>query len=157
MVSCSKCLSPISGFEPFKKMSCEFQVYLYAYPPTPLPGLRGRRKGSTKHRFGVPVTAPHHWPACAYFWRALASLCMFMVCLRRASHSGCAMLFYSRFEGALSAACVGVANAALFGFPELRFRWCLAFSDPLPTSFLFASVADELHHSGCAMLRARHA
>ena len=26
------------------------------YPPTPLPGLRGRRKGSTKHRFGVPVT-----------------------------------------------------------------------------------------------------
>ena len=73
--------------------------------------------------------------------------------------SGCAMLILinlSGFEGALSAPCVGVANAAFFGFPELGFRWCLAFSHPLPTGFLFASVADELH-SGCAMFRARHA
>ena len=64
--------------------------------------------------------------------------------------------FYSGFEGALSAACVGGANAALFGFPELGFRWCLAFSHPLPMGFLFASVADELH-SGCAMFRLCHA
>ena len=36
------------------------------------------------------------------------------------------MLNFSGFEGALSAPCVGVANAAFFGFPELGFRWCLA-------------------------------
>ena len=72
--------------------------------------------------------------------------------------SGCAMLNFSGFEGALSAPCVGVVNAAFFGFRELGFRWCLAFSHPLPTGFLFASVADELHFiqvvpcSGRAML-----
>ena len=98
---------------------------------------------------------------------SLASLCIFLACLGQPVHVygvpatsftfRLRHAFYSGFEGALSAACVGVANAALFGFPELGFRWCLAFSDPLPTSFLFASVADELHHSGCAMFRARHA
>ena len=68
------------------------------------------------------------------------------------------MLNFSGFEGALSAPCVGVANAAFFGFRELGFRSCLAFSHPLPTGFLFASVADELHFiqvvpcSGRAML-----
>ena len=29
---------------------------------------------------------------------------------------------------------------AVFGLPELGFRWCLAVSDPLPTSFIFAFV-----------------
>ena len=61
--------------------------------------------------------------------------------------SGCAMLNFSGFEGALSAPCVGVANAAFFGFPELRFRWCLAFLHPLPTSFI-----QLVPCSGCAML-----
>ena len=81
-------------------------------------------------------------------------------------HSACAMfrlchasynLNFSGFEGALSAPCVGVVNAAFFGFRALGFKWCLAFSHPLPTGFLFASVADERHIqvmpcSGCAML-----
>ena len=57
------------------------------------------------------------------------------------------MLNFSGFEGALSAPCVGVANAAFFGFPELRFRWCLAFLHPLPTS-----VIQLVPCSGCAML-----
>ena len=32
----------------------------------------------------------------------------------------------------------------VFGLPELGFRWCLAFSDPLPTSFIFVSVQVRL-------------
>ena len=30
--------------------------------------------------------------------------------------------------------------ACVFGLPELGLLWCLAFSDPLPTSFIFVSV-----------------
>ena len=30
------------------------------------------------------------------------------------------------------------------GLPELGFRWCLAFSDPWPTSFIFVSVQVRL-------------
>ena len=32
----------------------------------------------------------------------------------------------------------------VFGWPELGFRCCLAFSDPLPTSFIFVSVQVRL-------------
>ena len=76
-------------------------VYRISYPPTPLPGLRGRRKGSgkgsAKHRFGVPVTAPHHWPACAYFWHALASLsCFWRAC--EELHIQVAQCFLWRFR-----------------------------------------------------------
>ena len=49
------------------------------------------------------MTAPHHWPACAYFWHALASLS----CFWRASRSFTFRLrnaFYGGFDGALSAA-----------------------------------------------------
>ena len=31
-----------------------------------------------------------------------------------------------------------------FWLPELGFWWCLAFSDPLPTSFIFVSVQVRL-------------
>ena len=64
--------------------------------------------------------------------------------------------FYG-FEAAVSAPCGRVANASflacpsfgtvwkgceriVFGLPELGLLWCLAFSDPLPTSFIFVSV-----------------
>ena len=42
------------------------------------------------------------------------------------------------FKGALSAACGRLANGSflVFGHFGLGFRWCLAFSDPLPTSFI---------------------
>ena len=32
----------------------------------------------------------------------------------------------------------------VFGWPELGFRWSLAFSDPLPTNFIFVSVPVRL-------------
>ena len=38
---------------------------------------------------------------------------------------------------------------AVFGLPELGFRWCLAVSDPLPTSFIFAFVQAWLRHGFC--------
>ena len=38
---------------------------------------------------------------------------------------------------------------AVFGLPELGFRWCLAVSDPLPTSFMFAFVQAWLRHGFC--------
>ena len=54
---------------------------------------------------------------------------------------------FSGFEGALSAPCVRVVNVAFIGFRELRFRWCLAFLHPLPTSFI-----QLVPCSDCAML-----
>ena len=78
-------------------ISFGYQWLKCQYPPTPLPGLRGRRKGSAKHRFGVPVTAPHHWPACAYFWHALASLsCFWRAC--EELHIQVAQCFLWRFR-----------------------------------------------------------
>ena len=75
--------------------------------------------------------------------------------------SGCVMLHnFSSFEGALSAPCVGVVNVVFFRFPELRFRWCLAFLHPLPTSFIQlvpCSGCAMLHNSVCAMFRLCHA
>ena len=56
---------------------------------------------------------------------------------------------FNGFEGAVSAPCGRVANAPFFGLPELGFRWCLAFSDPLPTSFIFAFVQVRLPHVFC--------
>ena len=37
----------------------------------------------------------------------------------------------------------------VFGLPELGFRWCLAFSHPLPTSFIFVFVQVRLRHVFC--------
>ena len=54
-----------------------------------------------------------------------------------ASQRGCRPkeMFYGfqRYREAFFLACV-------FGLPELGLLWCLAFSDPLPTSFIFVSV-----------------
>ena len=55
-----------------------------------------------------------------------------------ASQRGCwpqEKMFYrfQRWREAFFLACV-------FGLPELGLLWCLAFSDPLPTSFIFVSV-----------------
>ena len=54
-----------------------------------------------------------------------------------ASQRGCwpQEMFYGfqRWREAFFLACV-------FGLPELGLLWCLAFSDPLPTSFIFVSV-----------------
>ena len=55
-----------------------------------------------------------------------------------ASQRGCwpqEKMFYGfqRWREAFFLACV-------FGLPELGLLWCLAFSDPLPTSFIFVSV-----------------
>ena len=55
-----------------------------------------------------------------------------------ASQRGCwpqEKMFYGfqRWREAFFLACV-------FGLPELGLLWCLAFSDPLPTSFIFMSV-----------------
>ena len=56
---------------------------------------------------------------------------------------------FNGFEGAVSAPCGRVANAPFFGLPELGFRWCLAVSDPLPTSCIFAFVQVRLPHVFC--------
>ena len=48
------------------------------------------------------------------------------------------------FEAAVSAACGRVANALFLACYEPGFRCCLAFSDPLPTSFIFVSVQVRL-------------
>ena len=53
--------------------------------------------------------------------------------------------FWLVFLACLSSACCGVwpfriRLACVFGLPELGLLWCLAFSDPLPTSFIFVSV-----------------
>ena len=95
---------------------------------------------------GVPNAAFFGFPELGFRWclafsHPLPTSFIQLVC------SGRAVLNFSGFEGALSAACVGVPNAAFFGFPELGFRWCLAFSHPLPTSFI-----QLVQCSGCATL-----
>ena len=47
------------------------------------------------------------------------------------------------------APCGQVANVLFFALPELGLRWRLAFSDPLPTSFIFVSVQARLPHDFC--------
>ena len=47
------------------------------------------------------------------------------------------------------APCGQVANVLFFALPELGLCWRLAFSDPLPTSFIFVSVQVRLPHDFC--------
>ena len=136
-------------------------------PPTPLPGLRGRRKGSTKHRFGVPVTVLDlcidvftYWGFCLVFSGGCYVACRGSVC-----HGFALLLTVSKrlfrqpVRDALTTPCASI----LLGFPcfacmphitlwrgigfrlglespELGFRWCFAVSHPLPRGCCFAFV-----------------
>ena len=87
---------------------------------------------------------PHLWPA-----RACSHGSVHRPPPRACSHGSVHRPCFNGFEGAVSAPCGRVANAPFFGLPELGFRWCLAVSDPLPTSFIFAFVQAWLRHGFC--------
>ena len=54
------------------------------------------------------------------------------------------LCFLSRFRSCSFGSVWKGCERTVFGLPELGFRWCLAFSDPLPTSFIFVSVQVRL-------------
>ena len=82
------------------------------YPPTPLPGLRGRRKGSTKHRFGVPCDSFGSMYRRIYVLGLLS--CFLRGLLRSLSRLGCARLW--------STVCWGWGSfLVLRGFQRCRF------------------------------------
>ena len=164
------------------------------YPPTPLPCLRGRRKGRAKHGLDStaavdPVSQVPFRPravrtgrhrlrfACGRVVRAFGLFGSVANELHFCHCAGCrtffahlcahllrsAVLYLSVLKHRVDrlqtyfflpsvcfkAPCGQVANVLFFALPELGLCWRLAFSDPLPTSFIFVSVQVRLPHDFC--------
>ena len=116
-----------------------------------------------KGALSAPCGRVANAPFLACLSSDLGGVWLFRIRCRRASFCLCPGLVASRF---LSTYCGHLlllrgfqrcpfgtvwkgCERAVFGLPELRFRWCLAVSDPLPTSFIFAFVQAWLRHGFC--------
>ena len=97
-------------------------------PPTPLPCLRGRRKGRAKH--------------CPWQHRSCGQP-MHVFVHPRHTFDPCIHTSHATFH--VFCPPTG-AQGSIFGLPALGFRWCLPFSDPLLTSFILVFVEARLHH-----------
>ena len=127
-------------------------------PPAAVLNLSVLTVSKVQFQHRVEGLRAHHFLPCLS--SDLGGVWLFRIRCRRASflplsRLGCATycgplpVCFNGFEGAVSAACGRVANAPFFALPELGFRWCLAVSDPLPTSFIFAFVQAWLRHGFC--------
>ena len=117
-------------------------------PPTPLPCLRGRRKGRAKH--GLDSTAAVASPYMLLSIHVHTSHATFLVHCRRASflslcRLGSATVFVhllrpfiyfslEGFEGVFRHRVEGFKRT-VFGHFGFGFRWCLVVSHAWPTSF----------------------
>ena len=105
--------------------------------------------------FEAAVSAPCGRVANASFLACLSSACSgvwpFRIRCQRASflclcRLGCLsatvlyLCFVLRFRSCSFGTVWKGCERTVFGLPELGLLWCLAFSDPLPTSFIFVSV-----------------
>ena len=152
--------------------------HLLKNPPTPLPCLRGRRKGRAKHGLDStaavdPVSQVPFRPRAVRtgcegtdcglpavgLWGRLAfsdplpTSFIFVTVQVAARFLPTYVLTYCGLRSGIpvcfKAPCGQVANVLFFALPELGLCWRLAFSDPLPTSFIFVSVQARLPHDFC--------
>ena len=101
--------------------------------------FRHRVEGLRTHRFGLPELGLYSgvWPFRIRCQRA-SFLCLCRLgCL---SATVLYLCFVLRFRSCSFGTVWKGCERTVFGLPELGLLWCLAFSDPLPTSFIFVSV-----------------